>query len=76
MENSRIIVPHGGISVLATKFGVSLPTVRSALRGNSRTALSGRIRESALSCGGFQVREIRLQDIRTASRTKKIKSTK
>jgi len=76
MKTPRIIVPHGEISVLATKFDVSLPTVRSALRGKSRTVLSGNIRELALSRGGVKVREMRLQDVRTASKTGQVKATK
>ena len=53
----RIIVSHGEMSALAGLFSVSLPTVRSALRGYSRTTLSENIRELALVRGGIPVRQ-------------------
>ena len=53
----RIIVSHGEMNALSGLFSVSLPTVRSALRGHTRTALSENIRELALMRGGVQVRK-------------------
>ena len=53
----RIIVSHGEMNALSGLFSVSLPTVRSALRGNTRSALSEHIRELALMRGGIPVRQ-------------------
>ena len=47
-----IILPHGQIKKLALDFSKSLPTVRKALRGESRSEISDRIRKAALERGG------------------------
>ena len=58
MNNMRVIVNHGEVNKLADLFGVSLPTVRSALRGKTSTKLSQNIRETALNRGGVQIVEV------------------
>lgn len=45
----RILVPHGAVSALAVKFGVSEGTVRTALRFGSGTPLQRDIREAAVN---------------------------
>lgn len=50
--DKRIIMPLGERQKLARDFGVSLPTVRSALNGITGSKLAERIREEALRRGG------------------------
>ena len=50
--NKKIIMPLGERQKLARDFGVSLPTVRSALYGITRSALADEIRQEALRRGG------------------------
>lgn len=45
-------MPLGGRKQLALEFGVSLPTVRAALNGITKSELAERIRTRALECGG------------------------
>ncbi len=45
-------MPLGERQKLARDFGVSLPTVRSALNGITRSALADEIRQEALRRGG------------------------
>ena len=73
---SRIIVSHGEINALAALFGVSLPTVRSALRGNSHTLLSGNIRELALMRGGIPVRQAKSVIAHVVPKTGSVKIAK
>ena len=54
----RIIVSHGEMNALAAMFDVSLPTVRSALRGQSFSLRSQNIREAAIERGGVRVVEL------------------
>ena len=58
MNNMRVIVNHGEVNRLAEMFSVSLPTVRSALRGKTSTKLSQNIRKTALDRGGVQIIEV------------------
>lgn len=51
-SNKKIIMPLGERQKLARDFGVSLPTVRSALNGITRSELAGQIRAEALRRGG------------------------
>ena len=53
--SNPIFISHGESSILANLLGVSLPTVRTALRGNSRTKLSDAIRKLAIERGGVLV---------------------
>lgn len=50
--NKKIIMPLGERQKLARDFGVSLPTVRSALNGITRSELADEIRKEALRRGG------------------------
>jgi Mn-dependent DtxR family transcriptional regulator len=48
----RIELPHGTISRIADHLGVSLPTVRAALRYKTNHELARRIRLEAMASGG------------------------
>ncbi len=50
--DKKIIMPLGERQKLARDFGVSLPTVRSALNGITRSELAKHIRAEALRRGG------------------------
>lgn len=71
MNISRVIVDHGEMNALATLFGVSLPTVRSALRGKTFTKLAQSIREIALVRGGTRVIELNQDILQPNKRQKK-----
>ena len=71
--NHRILVSYGETSILASTLGVSMPTVRSALRGSSRTVLSDSIRQLALERGGVQVRSTKNGSICVHSTAKAVK---
>lgn len=51
-SDKKIIMALGERQKLARDFGVSLPTVRSALNGITHSTLAGHIREEALRRGG------------------------
>ena len=53
----EILMPHGKIKILTEQMGVSNPTITKALRGQSSSLLSMRIREKALTLGGVEVIE-------------------
>lgn len=53
----EILMPHGKIKILTEQMGVSNPTITKALRGQSSSLLSMRIREKALALGGVEVTE-------------------
>jgi len=52
---NEIIVPHGTRDKLVRLFQTSYPTVRAALKGESKSLLSLRIRKGALENGGVEV---------------------
>ena len=52
---AKIIVEYGERQYLANLFKTSLPTVRSALRGQTNTALAKKIRKAAITRGGVAV---------------------
>lgn len=52
---AKIIVEYGERQYLANLFKTSLPTVRSALRGQTNTALAKKIRKAAITRGGVVV---------------------
>lgn len=52
VPDKKIIMALGERQKLARDFGVSLPTVRSALNGVTHSALAEQIREEALRRGG------------------------
>lgn len=52
---NEIIVPHGIREKLVKLFKTSYPTVRLALKGESKSLLSLRIRKGALENGGVEV---------------------
>lgn len=52
VSDKRIITPLGERQRLARDFGVSLPTVRSALNGITRSILAQQIRDEAIRRGG------------------------
>ena len=51
-------MPHGGINELAEKMNVSRPTVRAALKGQTRTLLAMKIRKLALQLGGLREEDV------------------
>lgn len=51
-SDKKIIMALGERQKLARDFGVSLPTVRSALNGITHSTLAEQIREEALRRGG------------------------
>ncbi|MBR4936151.1 MAG: hypothetical protein IKZ20_03155 [Bacteroidaceae bacterium] len=48
----KVIVEYGERRMLAKIFKTSLPTVRAALRGETKTPLAQRIRMAAIERGG------------------------
>jgi len=54
-----IILPHGEIQRLAKDYGKSLPTVRKALRGETKSKIADMLRKAALERGGVQYSEMR-----------------
>lgn len=52
---NEILVDHGVRNELAALMKVSLPTVRAALRGKTKTLKALRIRKAALESGGVEV---------------------
>lgn len=52
---NEIIVPHGTRDKLVKLFKTSYPTVRAALKGESKSLLSLRIRKGALENGGVEI---------------------
>ena len=59
MTDTRIIVRHGEISEIAKIFGMSLPRVRRALRGNKTVVGYDRVRKCAMERGGVEVSEVK-----------------
>lgn len=53
----RIIVDYGTVSELCKTFGVSMVTVRRALRYQTDTELAGKIRALAMKKGGVELDE-------------------
>lgn len=53
----RIIVDYGTVSELCKTFGVSMVTVRRALRYETSTKLAGKIRALAMKKGGVELDE-------------------
>lgn len=53
----RIIVDYGTVSELCKTFGVSMVTVRRALRYETSTELAGKIRALAMKKGGVELDE-------------------
>lgn len=53
----RIIVDYGTVSELCRTFGVSMVTVRRALRYETSTELAGKIRALAMKKGGVELDE-------------------
>lgn len=53
----RIIVDYGTVSELCKAFGVSMVTVRRALRYETSTELAGKIRALAMKKGGVELDE-------------------
>lgn len=53
----RIIVNYGTVSELCKTFGVSMVTVRRALRYETSTELAGKIRALAMKKGGVELDE-------------------
>ena len=53
----RIIVDYGTVSELCKTFGVSMVTVRRALRYQTDTELAGKIRTLAMKKGGTELDE-------------------
>lgn len=53
----RIIVDYGTVSELCKTFGVSMVTVRRALRYQTDTELAGKIRTLAMKKGGVELDE-------------------
>jgi hypothetical protein len=52
---NEIIVPHGLREKLKKLFNSSYPTIRKALKGDSKSLTSLRIRKAALESGGVEV---------------------
>lgn len=69
-SNKKIIMPLGERQLLARDFGVSLPTVRSALNGITRSELATQIRAEALRRGG----EIYLKVIPPPQKNRRVSS--
>ena len=61
---SEILTKHGERGYLAKLFGVSLVTVRSALKGHTKSPLAQRIREEAKARGGMEVVDTRVIKIK------------
>ncbi|MBR3797834.1 MAG: hypothetical protein IKK36_02805 [Bacteroidales bacterium] len=53
----RIIVDYGTVTELCRTFGVSMVTVRRALRYETSTELAGKIRALAMKKGGVELDE-------------------
>jgi DeoR/GlpR family transcriptional regulator of sugar metabolism len=53
----RIIVDYGTVTELCRTFGVSMVTVRRALRYETSTELAGKIRAVAMKKGGVELDE-------------------
>lgn len=53
----RIIVNYGTVTELCRTFGVSMVTVRRALRYETSTELAGKIRALAMKKGGTELDE-------------------
>ena len=53
-----IQMPYGGVSKLSKIFGVSMKTVKKALRGVTKTDLALKIRQAALLNGGKEYKTI------------------
>ena len=52
---NEILLPHGPIrGKIAKTFGVSAVTVRSALKGRTKSELAARIRKMAILHGGVE----------------------
>jgi hypothetical protein len=51
----QILTRFGERKALCEIFEVTMPTVRSALAGSSRTKLAKRIRKAAIERGGMEV---------------------
>lgn len=51
----RIIVDYGTVTELCRTFGVSMVTVRRALRHETSTELAGKIRALAMKKGGVEL---------------------
>lgn len=56
---SEILTKHGERGYLANLFNVSLVTVRSALKGRTKSVLAERIRKAAKERGGMEVADTR-----------------
>ncbi len=52
---NKILVENGDKKELRRIFGVSYPTIRKALNGNSKSLLSVKIRKAAIERGGMEV---------------------
>jgi len=54
--SNKILVPYGATTQIMNVFGISAPTVREALRGNSNSDLAKKIRHTALErFGGVEL---------------------
>ena len=60
----RIIVDYGTVSELYKTFGVSMVTVRRALRYQTDTELARKIRALALKKGGIEVSEGKVNNLK------------
>lgn len=56
---NEIIVAHGVRGNISKAMRVSLPTIRKALRGQSKSLLSLKIRQAALNSGGIEVARVK-----------------
>lgn len=52
---NKIILPHGALKKLRKLSGVSEPTARAALRGESHTTRAFKIRKMAIELGGVEM---------------------
>lgn len=55
---NEILVPNGVMKKLREQFHCSYPTVRSALRGKSKSLLSYKIRQAALQNDGMEIKVV------------------
>ena len=60
-SDKEILVENGEKLALKTIFKTSYPTIRSALRFRTNTALAHKIRETAIKRGGMLVKEDQYQ---------------
>lgn len=52
---NEILTKHGERRYLAKLFGVSMVTVRNALRGTTKSNLTEKIRAAAIERGGMEI---------------------